>query len=111
MKSHRQSIKTTLEEVQIGAHEATIEFTRVTTWSHDAHYGADADGNRGVPMDFIDEDYAEGDVLIAFIEDDGPIPVLKIFQAEVDLAVTAHIERSEPTAPEYGERDYDDRDD
>lgn len=29
--------------------------TGFATFSHDANYGADADGNRGMPMDFIDD--------------------------------------------------------
>ena len=36
-----------------------VTFNRKTEWGHDAHYGADADGNRGMPMTFIEEDFAE----------------------------------------------------
>ena len=32
------------------------EVTFVVDWDHDSNYGADADGNRGVPMDFIEID-------------------------------------------------------
>lgn len=107
-----KSSRTETFDAIIDGRECQIEFTRVTVFSHDAHYGADADGNRGMPMDFIDEDYAEGDVLIAFIEDDdGPVVAPKVFQAEVDKAVEAYIKSHEPTAPEDEEPDYDDRDD
>ena len=54
--------------VQI-SHEFFIEHddkeylvTGCATISHDSKYGADADGNRGIPMDFIDDiQYELGD--------------------------------------------------
>jgi hypothetical protein len=40
--------------------ECCLEFDRTTAWSTDHHWGADADGNRGISRTEIDEDYAEG---------------------------------------------------
>ena len=105
-----KSSRTESFDAIIDGRECQIEFTRVTTFVHDAHYGADADGNRGMPMDFIDEDIAE-DVCISFIEDDGPMPVPKHLEAEVEKAVDAYIESHEAEAPEPEEPDYDNRDD
>lgn len=37
------------------------EITGTATFSHDSDYGSDADGNRGIPMDFIDDVFFELD--------------------------------------------------
>ena len=88
----------------IGGRNVCLEFTRVTVFVHDAHYGADADGNRGWPMDFIDEDYAE-DVLVEF-DGEGSGAILDV-QTEVDSAIEKYLESHEPTMPEEPERDWD----
>lgn len=36
-----------------------VEFERVTKLYYEYNYGADIDGNRGVPRIFIEDDYAE----------------------------------------------------
>lgn len=48
-----------------------LEFEATATVVHDSNYGADADGRRGVPMDFIDEVIISKDekaAIIAHIE-------------------------------------------
>ncbi|MCR4300847.1 MAG: hypothetical protein NUV51_04490 [Sulfuricaulis sp.] len=93
-----RSSRTETFDAVIDGRECQIEFTRVTTFVHDAHYGADADGNRGVPMDFIDEDLAEGDALIYYTDtEDDFVVVPAALRAEVDKAIDAYIERTEPT--------------
>lgn len=95
----------------IDGRECQITMTRVTNFVHDATYGADADGNRGMAVDYIDEDAAEGDVLIDFLDVEGDPIVVRVsaLQAEVDTAIDAYIERTEPTPPddEDDEPDYD----
>ncbi len=93
--------------------EVEIEFDRVTTYSHDAHYGADADGNRGRPMDFVDEDRAEN-VVVSW-DDRTPITLDALADAwpkegdradpkrAVLAAVNAYLERVEPTPEEEEE--------
>ena len=41
--------------------DVEYEVIGCATLIHDSNYGADADGNRGVPMDFIDDVYFELD--------------------------------------------------
>ena len=88
----------------IGGRNCLISFTRVSVFVHDPHYGADADGNRGWPMDFIDEDYAQ-DVLVEF-DGEGFGAILDV-QTEVDSVIEKYLETHEPTMPEEPERDWD----
>ena len=55
-------------ELLVGDDYYEASFTRVTRISHDPDYGADADGRRGMPMDFIDEDYYEDVFVSKYIE-------------------------------------------
>ena len=76
--------------------------TGSATFSHDSNYGADADGNRGMPMDFIDDVCFE-------IDDDKDIPK----ETQQQILKLAE-EMSDPGAWECDEDDgydYDDRDD
>jgi hypothetical protein len=108
MRSHTQRVKTTLEEVDLAGREATIEFTRVTVTTHDPNYGADADGNRGVPRDEIDEDYAE-DIRVSFtpdmLENFDTLP--EGIRALVTAAIDTYIAMHEPEWEEEPERDWD----
>ena len=110
MKGGKQSVRTTIEDVKVGVHVACIEFDRVTTWTHDAHYGADADGNRGMAMDFIDEDYAEN-VTVTFDGDREALPLkaLSAFQQfTVQGIIDAYLESHEPDWQEQDdEPDWD----
>ena len=83
-----------------------VEFTRRTVYVHDPSYGADADGDRGVPMDFIDEDEAEGITILCW-EENGAREVVRkpedlppeqrgLLAAEIDDYI-AHVG---PTPPE-----------
>lgn len=106
MTSHTRSAQQDVSfDALIDGRDCTIEFTRVTTWVHDAHYGADADGNRGIAVDFINEDYAED---VVMINDDGdPVAVPELLKAEVDAAVDAYLARVEPEYNDRNEPDYD----
>jgi len=91
--------------------DADIEFDRTFTCDHDAHYGADADGNRGVPMDFI-EDEDQTDIQVTFQDENEPQPLGTLpaaEQAEVLAAIADYLTRSRgravssrgaPTPPE-----------
>lgn len=115
--SNNRTSTTECCDATIDGRECQIEFTRVTTWAHDAHYGADADGNRGVPMDFVEEDCAEA-ITINFIDEPGePVTAQSIrdqhplLYAEIAKAIDAYLERVEPTV-EDGPDDRDEaRDD
>jgi len=89
--------------------DITIGFTRTTVFSHDAHYGSDADGNRGWPMDFIEEDEAT-DIFVTV--NDQTIPVILLDNAErVMEAIEVFMKEHDPEPMEQPERDYDvDRD-
>jgi hypothetical protein len=111
MKGGKQSVRTTIEDVMIGVHSAVIEFDRVTTWVHDAHYGADADGNRGMAVDMIDEDYAEN-VTVQFDEDREQMPLASLSEAHrvaVEVAIDAHLETHEPDWQEQDDEPDPDR--
>jgi hypothetical protein len=73
-----------------------VEFERMTIWSHDPNYGADADGNRGVPCDFLDEDYADDVTVLGIPIELYPIPFRKLVMREIN----AWLEDNEPDMPE-----------
>lgn len=77
--------------------DCTVSFDRVVTTSYDPHYGADADGRRGMPRWFIDGDEAEN---ITVAVDEGPEPDAE----DVKAAVAAYMEEN---PPERDDRDYD----
>ena len=93
--------------------DVCIEFDRVTTWSTDHHYGADADGHRGISRTDIDEDYAEEIVVLTWTNGaDGhreivtPITALTSLQAlEVQQLIDLYLEENEPTWPDDDEPD------
>lgn len=96
----------TLDAVPVLGDTVRVEFDRVTHWYHDAHYGADADGNRGIPVDDIDEELAE-DVrvtlpsgLVVPLTDLAPI-----HQDVINEAITEFLEKTPcgATAPNYEE--------
>jgi hypothetical protein len=89
-----------------------ITFDRVVVFSYDPHYGADADGRRGIPMTFIDEDYAENILVkVAY----GTLKAVSLAEwpepLRVQAAIDAYMELNPPTAPEEPEFDFDDRSD
>jgi hypothetical protein len=71
---------------------------------HDSHYGADADGNRGVPMDFIEDVTVES---VAATDDE---PISDDDKKEVEKLAEAKADKHEWEAPEPDYPDYDDRD-
>ena len=100
-------------DAELDGQDVCVEFDRVTKWSTDPNYGADADGNRGISVTEIDEDYAENIFVLTFEQGaDGtkeistPLSALTSLQAlEVQRLVDEHLEQHEPTEPE--EPDYD----
>lgn len=86
-----------------------VTFNRKTEWSHDHNYGADADGHRGVPMDFIDEDYAE-DIEVRKDGDKDFVALAtlpKELQEQLQKQIDNWLERNEPEYEEH-EPDCDD---
>ncbi len=90
-----------------GSEDVLIAFDRTTVFSHDSSYGSDADGNRGMAVDLVDDDWAD------HIQLDGVNRVeldLETRQA-VDEAVEQYLEDNDPEAPEVPEPDVDDEGD
>lgn len=81
-----------------------IDFDRVTVFSHDAHYGADADGRRGWPMTFIDDDYADS-VRVEFFGNGAPTGSIADVATLVSEQIDAYLERTEPEPVEDDESD------
>ena len=109
-------VRTLLEEIDLtlpGGETVEVNFTRVTEWEYDAHYGADADGNRGMPMTgFMDSD-PEG---VTINHDDCPSTPLedepRDRQAEILSAIEAWEKEHPAEEPEDdGEDDHNPWDD
>lgn len=86
------SRKETAITIKIMERPFQVTFTRVTLFIHDANYGADADGHRGAPMTFIEEDYAEN----IYMEEKALKDLDKDVQEKVQAEVDAYIENNEP---------------
>lgn len=107
-----------LFDAVLDGRDVSIEFTRLTTFVR-SHYGADADGNRGVDVTEIEEDEAEG-IVVLTVEDgaDGhkelttPLDALTSLQAlEVQRLVDEYLAAHVPDEPEPDdEDDYDHED-
>ena len=104
--THTQSTIEGFDTTLEGGIEVYIEFSRRTTFARDYHYGADADGRRGVVLDTIEEDEAE-DVKVQFF-DEAPLTPSPALKAEVDSAVERYIKSVQPTPEEPPEEDEDD---
>lgn len=92
--------------------EVCIEFERTTTYERDLHYGADADGNRGISMLLVDDDVAE-DIKVTIEDTDIQAPFLSLtpeLQIDVQQAVDDYMEKHDPQQFEEPEPDYDDQD-
>ena len=76
-----------------------VRFNRKTEWSHDSNYGADADGNRGIPMTFIDEDYA----VDISVNDSDIKDYPSYFQEEIKKEINHWLELNLPEEEERGE--------
>lgn len=89
-------------EMTLDGRGVEVTWVRVTQWDYDANYGADADGNRGVPM----WDYSDDEPERVVIEDytagtKTPIEALpKAQQALVDAAIDAAQRETDPNWPE-----------
>jgi hypothetical protein len=92
-------------QAELFGKEITISFTRKTSFFYEPNHGADADGNRGMPATFIDEDYAE-DVKI----DDRDVTDEE--RPFVEALITKFLDEHEPEAmneePDYPDREDDD---
>jgi hypothetical protein len=103
-------------DAQVNGRDCCIEFERVTTFVTDHHYGADADGNRGMSVTEVDEDYAEHIVLLEWVGGiDGThelttaLPDLQEPErGEVARLVDAFLATHEPEAPEPDDDEPDD---
>lgn len=54
-KSNTATYKNDFNLFESDTRIVNVEFTANASLSHDPNYGADADGNRGIPQDFIDD--------------------------------------------------------
>jgi hypothetical protein len=93
-------------DTQLDGRDVCVEFTRVTTYSYDPTYGADADGNRGVPMDFIDDDHTEAITILSW-EENGAREVVRAIQelplereAQLHAEIEDYLVHVGPTPPE-----------
>jgi hypothetical protein len=124
-KSNKHSERVEFGTVLTGTNDeepidVCIGFTRTTAWGYE-NYGADADGNRGVWMNIIDEDsYAQVAVewddatghdndVIKYIFPADPLPAGVTIEM-INAAIEAHMEAVAPTVPDEPEQDFDDRD-
>jgi hypothetical protein len=95
--------------------DVCIGFMRTTVWDRE-NYGADADGNRGMMMDFVDSDEYTCITVSWHITDTEMVsfpavnlPGTVTIEA-VNAAIEAYMESHEATGPEEREEDCDDRD-
>lgn len=92
----------------LNGQQIEVRFTRSTRWDHDANHGSDADGNRGWPVTFVDDDYAD-DGSIRIEGEDGVERIPTTEEApQVDALVLAYIadnaaEQGEPDGPDPDE--------
>lgn len=86
-----------------------VSFTRKTAWDHDSDYGADADGHRGMPADFVEDDFYE-DVMVQN-EEDGPWASLADLPAEtkamIEKALDQWLKENDPEPADPIEPDYE----
>lgn len=101
----KQTFDVDFDVVLLGV-PVTISFTRVTTWNW-AHYGADADGRRGLLMTMIDDDYAEH---VTVVDDAGDVRPGPDMWRAANEAVEQYLDSHEPCCDE-SEPDPDDRED
>jgi hypothetical protein len=91
-----------------GDREAEVTFTRVVEFDYDSRYGADADGNRGVPRWSFDEDPPENvKVSIEGSEAVSLSQLSEIDRGAIEAGLDDYISEDEPEAPEGSdEPDY-----
>lgn len=81
-------------ELEIDGEFYEVTFERETTFSIDSDYGADADGRRGVRMEFVEDDN-ESDVMIA----GKPLEEYpQVFQQKADAAIHKWMDENIPTS-------------
>lgn len=102
--------------------EVEVTFDRTVAWSYDPTYGSDADGNRGVPMTFLDDDSYD-DVNVVIYAGNEKLFSGSLFdlddatKEEVEEKVEAWMKTHPPTfeegedddGPEYNSEDADDK--
>ena len=79
-------------EIEVYGEIVPVRFERHFEIAYDSNYGADADGNRGMPMTFVEDDYAE-DIVV-----DG-IPLIEMTpetQTVVNQEIDSWLESNEP---------------
>lgn len=100
-------------DIALDGIDLCIEFDRVTSFDTDPNYGADADGRRGRPMTFIDEDAAKN--IVVSWEDDkntyDDVPLTALPEARrkgiLDI-VSAYLDQNAPEVPEVDDEGPDD---
>lgn len=105
-------------DAELDGRDVCLEFDRTTVWASGLE-GQDADGNRGVWMTTIDEDYAEDIMVLSWLDaPDGHREIVTPFaelppdyQARVQALVDAWLEAHEPEEPENEGPEDDDGDD
>lgn len=102
------SVEVDIETTLAIGMDVRINFTRTTKVGRE-NYGADADGNRGMMMDMIDDD-EWSNVKVFFDEDTlGVLLADTSAKAEIEKIIEDWMEAHEPVAPEEPEEDCDDR--
>ena len=119
MKGSKQTVVVSFD-TEIDGKDVNIEFERTTKFGYDPSYGADADGNRGVPMWSIEEDdWARASVAVELdgemaveLHNLSPMEQVSVL-AKIGEYMTTHEPEMADDDSEY-EPDYepdDDRDD
>lgn len=112
-KTHEQ-VEEVSFDATVGGKDVTITFDRHTTWGRDAHYGADADGNRGIDVIMLDDDFAQnvrvdiGDGTDRLVG--SSTLVTKALETEILDLVDLYLASHDPEAVDDGPNE-DDRDD
>jgi hypothetical protein len=102
-------------DAELNGQDVYIEFDRVAIWSSGME-GQDADGNRGMWMTSVDEDYAEHIMVTMWLRVPGVITkeiateftaLPQVDREVVQKLVDDYLEKHEPTEPENDEPDYE----
>jgi len=91
-KGDRSLVKDIEVDIEVGIETYDVTFTRYTTIEHEADYGADADGNRGIARDFIGDDYAKD----IFVNGKPIADYDKKIQEEIERGIDLYINENDP---------------
>ena len=91
-----------------------VSFDREVSWSVDKNYGADADGNRGIEMSFLDDDDFDAKSITLSDDNYDERPATPEELPEIQQAILAYMQTHDPNENELyidEEPDMDDIDD